>query len=222
PVGLTPWAVQPRMWTFLRGQLGVGKVVNRRVKYADGMTLTLVPATLADREEVWRWMTTPGIVERMMGPPLFPDVEPPDWDEFKEDWVPHFWTHDVPEQGRCFILMDSEHGQLGLFAHNDVILLGDGRRGCELDMWLRSPVYMGRGYGPRALELLCTLLARELGVAVAFLQPSARNPGAIRAYAKAGFTRFKGMPTDVYILFGVPPDYHDSVFMWRDITGLAS
>lgn len=175
----------------------------------------LAQPTLDDRAQVFDWMNAPGILEFMMGPPTFPDVEPPeDLDEFCEDWVDHYWTWAAPEKGRAFI-MRHDGEAVGFIAHNDVVTLEDGRRATELDMWMSGPRATGRGYAPMAVNQLCDRLVAELKVDVAFLQPSARNPRSIRAYEKCGFERIPGDAKSLAAAYGTSTDYFDSVFMAR-------
>jgi RimJ/RimL family protein N-acetyltransferase len=52
-----------------------------------------------------------------------------------------------------------------------------------------SEAWCSRGYGAAALDALCGYLHRRFAVREFPVQPSARNPRAIRAYEKAGFAR---------------------------------
>jgi len=180
--------------------------------------VSLIVPTLEDRRRVFAWMTTPGIVEHMMGAPLFPDTPPPDYEEFEEDWAPHYWTHSAPEKGRLF-LIQHEGEAVGMVAHNDVVTTSAGERASELDIWLRRPGDVGRGIGSAAVSAALDLLKRDLGVELAFLQPSGRNPRAIRAYEKAGFVRVPMGPDEAAEHFCTEADYEDAVFLSCALTG---
>jgi RimJ/RimL family protein N-acetyltransferase len=173
--------------------------------------IRLAVPTLADRAMVHGWLTAPGIVERMMGPPLFAEIPVPTLAEFEADWERHFWTHERPEAGRMF-LIETAGERVGAIAQNEFVTTAGGRRAAEIDIWLAGPDVLGRGYGPAALRELCRLLA-DGGVEEAFLQPSARNPAAIRAYAAAGFERSPLSARDAARHYRTVPDYSDSVFM---------
>lgn len=177
--------------------------------------LCLTIPTLADRAMVHGWMTTPGVVKRMMGPPLFPEIPVPTLAEFETDWERHFWTHDRPEAGRMF-LIEAAGNRVGAIAQNEFVTTTDGRRAAEIDIWLAGPEMLGRGFGRAALRTLCSLLA-DMGVDDAFLQPSARNPAAIRAYAAAGFARSPLAAAEAARRYRTIPDYRDSVFMVRTV-----
>ncbi len=161
-------------------------------------------------------MTSPGVVEQMMGPPTFPDQAVPTYEDFCEDWLAHYWTWETPERGRGFLVVEEDE-RVGFLAHNDVVRLDDGRRATELDTWLRGPDVIGRGLGPRAIDRLCLLLVRDLAVDVAFLQPSARNPRGIAAYEKARSRRVALDTTAAAAHYHTQPDYADSVFLARDL-----
>ena len=172
--------------------------------------------SLDDRPQVYRWMTSPGVVEQMLGPPTFPDQAVPTYEDFCEDWLAHYWTWETPERGRGFLVIEEDE-RVGFLAHNDVVRLDDGRRATELDTWLRGPDVIGRGLGPRAIDRLCLLLVRDLAVDVAFLQQSARNPRGIAAYEKARFRRVALDATAAAAHYHTQPDYADSVFLARDL-----
>jgi RimJ/RimL family protein N-acetyltransferase len=176
------------------------------------MAIVIEAATLADRRRVYDWMTSPGIVERMMGPPDFPDSEVPSYEEFVESWVEHYWTHVSGELGRLFLIV-SAGVKVGVIAHNDVVTTAAGDRASELDMWLRGPGHTGRGIGRAAIAALLPRLAQDAGVETAFLQPSARNTRAIRCYEKAGFSRVALGSEQAAAHFRTEPDYSDSVFL---------
>jgi len=149
-----------------------------------------------------------------MGPPTFPDAPVPTWEAFCDDYRMHFFDGSAPLLGRSFvILVDGE--PVGQVNYNDIEERG-GLRRTELDIWLRAERFCGHGYGSDALETLCTHLAREFGVRQFVVQPSARNPRAIRAYEKIGFVRQDLTPEQALAEWG-PRDYHDSVVMVKTL-----
>jgi RimJ/RimL family protein N-acetyltransferase len=92
----------------------------------------------------------------------------------------------------------------------------NGIKRVELDMWMRAEIYCGKGYGSDALNSLCDFLAKRLGVDQFMVQPSGRNPRAIRAYEKVGFVKLD-VPLDVAVKEWGPNDYYDSVHMVKTI-----
>jgi diamine N-acetyltransferase len=178
-----------------------------------GQLVTLRPATLANRRAVYEWAALSDATPAMMGPPLFPDNPVPTWEEFCEDHKPYFFDGSAPHLGRCFlIVVDGE--PVGQIYYNDIQVF-EGKKRTELDMWMRAERYCGRGYGSDALDTLCAYLAAEFGVQEFMVQPSARNPRAIRAYEKIGFQALPSPLGDGWAAW--PGDYHDSVFMVKAI-----
>ena len=178
--------------------------------------MMLLRPTLLLREAVYGWMTTPGIIEQMMGPPTYPENPVPSFAEFCADWTAPHWTHEAPELGRLF-LMAADGDLVGCIAQNAVVTAGDGRRAAELDLWLARPDLIGRGYGRQAISSICDLMRRDLGVVTAFLQPSARNVIALKAYASAGFGRSPMSAREAAAFFKTVPDYPDSVFFVKPL-----
>jgi RimJ/RimL family protein N-acetyltransferase len=78
---------------------------------------------------------------------------------------------------------------------------------------MRSLACCGHGYGSRAVSLLCALLEQQNAVREFVMQPSARNPRAIRAYQKAGFRPLDLPPLVAARRYRTQPDYQDSVFL---------
>jgi diamine N-acetyltransferase len=83
-------------------------------------------------------------------------------------------------------------------------------------MWMRAEKFCGKGYGSDALETLCSFLAQRFGVEQFMVQPSARNPRAMRAYEKAGFVKL-AVPLEEAVKEWGPNDYFDSVHMVKTI-----
>jgi diamine N-acetyltransferase len=146
----------------------------------------------------------------MMGPPLYPDEPIPSWEEFCDDYQPHFFDGSVPKLGRCFVISAGGE-EVGQVNYND-IEERQGKKRTELDIWLRSEKDCGQGFGSDALLALCRYLFQHLGVQEFMVQPSARNPRAIRAYEKAGFVILSLSIEEAQAQWG-PSDYYDSVYM---------
>jgi RimJ/RimL family protein N-acetyltransferase len=175
-----------------------------------GRHVTLRAAGPEDRRMILGWLYRSDVTPSMLGPPLYPERPVPSPGEGGGDYEPHFFDGSAPELGRCYLILVGGEpvGQVG---YNDIHEHG-GRRRTELDLWMRSESCCGRGHGPDALEALCGHLHDRLGVAEFMVQPSARNPRAIRAYEKVGFRRL-GLPIEVARALWGPNDNDDSVYM---------
>ena len=146
-----------------------------------GKRVRLQPATEDHRRMVYEWLAESDITRCMMGPPHFPDHPKPTWEEFRDGYEPYFFDDSEPELGRCFIIMVDDV-PVGTVSYNEI---DKEHRRTELDIWMSCEANCGQGYGTEALQLMYEYLFREYGVVDFWMQPSARNPRAIRAYQKA-------------------------------------
>ncbi len=126
-----------------------------------------------------------------------------------DDWKAHYFTDESPRLGRAFVI-ELDGRPIGVVAYNDI----DEQDRVELDIWMDSETHCGRGFGTDAIEALCSHLSTALGVKTFMVQPSARNPRAIRAYEKTGFVRTPTSPEEFQAQWG-RIDCHDSVLMIR-------
>ncbi|MEL6674532.1 MAG: GNAT family N-acetyltransferase [Bacteroidota bacterium] len=171
-----------------------------------GPRIELVPAQEADRAFVFQAMAQSDITCRMMGPPAFPEIPVPSWEEFQEDYEAYFFSDEKPLEGRCFIIW-WQNQPIGQINHNEIYTdIGQ----VELDIWLANSQFTGKGIGPEAVAVLCTYLTREFGCKRFIMAPSARNPEAVRAYEKAGFSPITYEPPHFI------PDYHDTVILLKE------
>lgn len=172
-----------------------------------GEKVNLRPAMPADRKVIYEWLAHSDITSLMLGSPLYPDVDVPTWDQFVNDYTDHFFDGSQPMKGRCFIIIagDTEVGQV---SYNDIFEDGS----TELDIWLRSSSYTGRGYGSDALQTLCAYLHQQYRCKRFYIAPSGRNTGALQVYYKAGFKQAGLIPS------WFVPDYDDTIVLAREIS----
>jgi RimJ/RimL family protein N-acetyltransferase len=179
-----------------------------------GERVVLQPATPEGERHILDWLLRSDVTPSLLGPPLFPERPLPSPDDPSERFDPHYLDGTAPHLGRCFlILVDGE--PVGQVTYND-IMEWDGRKRVELDIWMRSESCCGKGYGTDALDALCGHLHERFDVQEFMVQPSARNPRAIRAYEKVGFRRLD-LPLEAAGELWGPNDYFDSVYMVRTI-----
>jgi RimJ/RimL family protein N-acetyltransferase len=139
----------------------------------------LRPARGADRRRIYDWLARSDLTPVLLGG----DRAHLTWAAFCRDYRRHYFDGSRPLSGRCFVIQ-ADGADIGQVNYNDIDRRG---RSVELDIWLRSAWYCGRGYGTDALETLCEHLRRTFGVRRFLVNPSAPNGRAIRAYQKAGF-----------------------------------
>ena len=172
-----------------------------------GGNIHLIPAKLNNRRTIFNWMTESDIAPQMFGPPTFPEVAPPNWEEFLADYTNNYFTDDFPLQGRCFIIKKGKK-HIGQINYNPI---DTSQKLVELDVWMANNTYTRKGYGTEAIQLLGNYLQQQFDCELLFLQPSVRNPKAIKAYQKIGFIIQDEIPK------GMVADYFDSVFMIKRI-----
>jgi diamine N-acetyltransferase len=175
-----------------------------------GDRVVLVPAIAADQRQVYEWLACSDISSAMNGPPIYPDKPLPAWEEFCDADSHHYFDDSALELGRCYLILAHDEA-VGQVTYND-IHQKYGRTRTELDIWMRSEKDCGQGFGTDALLTLCRYLSRRFGVQEFMVQPSARNPRAVRAYQKIGF-RPLGISVEAARELWGPNDYADSVYM---------
>jgi diamine N-acetyltransferase len=181
-----------------------------------GKRVVLRPATIDDERQILEWLLRSDVTASMVGPPLFPERPVPSPDDSSQRLDPHYLDGTSPELGRCYLILVNGE-PVGQVTYNDIVER-DGRKQVELDIWMRSEAFCGKGYGTDALDAFCYHLHERFGVEEFMVQPSARNSRAIRAYAKGGFKRLKLPIEKARELWG-PNDYYDSVYMVRTLPG---
>jgi RimJ/RimL family protein N-acetyltransferase len=181
-----------------------------------GQRVVLRPATISEMRTIYDWFACSDITSSMVGPPRFPEKEIPTWDQFQSGYESelHYFDNSAPELGRCYMIL-SDDEPIGQVTYND-IEERCGQRRVELDIWMRSEADCGHGNGADALDTLCRYLSDRWEVREFMVQPSARNPRAIRTYEKLGFQRLGVSLDSARELWG-PSDYHDSVYMVKTL-----
>ena len=171
-----------------------------------GKQIALRPVAFKDRKMIFEWGHNSDIAH------LFhlADGETETFETWCEDWKDYYFTDDSPELGRLYLILHEEL-PVGVIAYNSFY----PKNRVELDIWMSCEANCGKGYGPDAIETLCDLLRTEYVVRTFMMQPSARNPRAIRAYEKAGFVRREATYEEIAAEWG-GVDQHDSVLMIRE------
>jgi RimJ/RimL family protein N-acetyltransferase len=156
-------------------------------------------------------MACSDLTSSMMGPPDFIEAPVPTWEEFCDDYLPHFFDGSQPGVGRSYII-EHEGRAVGHVSYSRMDELPGPC--AELDIWMRDSTCCGHGWGSVALDMLARQLHEVFGVRELVLRPSARNVRAIRSYEKAGFVRLD-LSQDEQAHRYNPGEYHDTVTMQR-------
>ena len=160
-----------------------------------GKSVDLALAKLDDRQRIYDWCFRSETTKAHFGPPTFPNLATPTFEEFYTEYADYFFTGDAPEKGLGFLIM--RHGEAVGFVSCCAFHLKPHKS--ELDIWLSSEASCGKGYGTDALVALSDYLARERGIREFIMRPSFKNPRAISSYKKAGFAESNAAPSD-YLL----------------------
>ncbi len=168
------------------------------------------PAIPDDARPVYEWLANSDLTPSMMGPPLFPEVSIPTWEQFCRDYKLHFFDGSKPAAGQSFIIEKKDEA-IGHINYDCTDLV---KSRTELDIWMRSLEYCGKGFGPDATETLVMYLHEKYAINEFILRPSERNKRAIRSYEKSGFVKLNISQDEQKRLYG-PGDYYDDVLMIR-------
>ena len=180
----------------------------------NGKKITLVPAQLSQREDVYNWC----FHSETSKAHVFADTHVPSYAEFCEDYADYYFDGSQLQNGRGFMIMlDGE--AIGFLSYAAFHLQPGW---VELDNWLAREAHCGKGYGSDALRTLGRYLADELSFTHAIIRPSHENPRAIAAYEKAGFVR-SDLPPESYLLPEYMEDYAggdygpggDALLVWQ-------
>lgn len=175
---------------------------------AESERISLRFAGEVDRHKIYEWLVHSDLTSSMMGPPDFQDHPIPTWEEFNQDYDHHFFDNTRPEMGRFFIIVAGGE-DVGVVSYSRMT---PEKQVVEMDIWLRSEEFCGRGIGSSALVELCEYLRSHYGLAEFLIRPSRRNQRAMAAYRKAGFKEVSMTPEQQAELYGAP-DYEDAVPM---------
>jgi diamine N-acetyltransferase len=149
------------------------------------MAISLRQARLDERAAVYQWLCCSTVTPLFMGPPDYPEVVIPAWEQFLKDFEDFYFAGGDIRRGAVFIVEKDGEG-IGCVCYSCFHLAP----GCaELDIWFKDVACCGKGDGPQALRLLVAFLRRNAGTRRFLIRPSERNARAIRAYEKAGFVR---------------------------------
>lgn len=166
-------------------------------------TLTLRPANLSEKKKVYVWLANSNLSVEMFGPPNFPDVPAPTWQEFYTDYQDYYFDGSKPWAGRCFIIL-YHNEEIGQISYNEI---DTNAKSTEIDIWLADRKFTNKGFGPEAIKLLCAYLKETFSCEKVYIGPSKRNKKALKAYKKAGFQEAEKLPNHFL------PDYHDTVLL---------
>ena len=157
----------------------------------NGNKINLVPATLNDRQRVYDWCFHSETTKSHSGPPDFPGVSIPNYEEFCNKYYPeYFFTGTIPVNGRGFIIRFNNES-VGFISYCSFHMK---KNKSELDIWINSEANCGKGFGTDAIITLTGYLNRILEINEFIIRPSIKNKRAFKSYKKAGFEESNESP----------------------------
>ena len=153
--------------------------------FINGKHIRLRPALAADKRRIYTALARSELTDGLLGRPSWNYTPLLTYEQFCADYQSYFFDNSHPELGRCFVI-EADGRPIGQVNYNEI---DSAKKRVELDIWMFAQAHCGRGYGTEALELLCTYLGSCCDINEIFLQPSASNQRAVRAYEKVGFKR---------------------------------
>ena len=147
-----------------------------------GNLVDLRTMTLRERPLFFRWATRSDATPYWYGE-LYGD-EVPSYVIFKLEWPNYYFDGSQPELGRCFMIL-REGRPIGQINYNKI---NNKDKSVELDILIAKQKDLGKGYGTDAIRTLTTYLFRAMDVRRCRIEVLAKNPRAVRAYEKAGFS----------------------------------
>jgi RimJ/RimL family protein N-acetyltransferase len=146
----------------------------------EGENILLKFAKESDRKVIYDMLVSPEIVSIM-----FDDVHPqPTFEEFDED--DHYYTGEANKNG-SYLLIEYENEVIGSISFANCY---DKHPFSELDIWLKSLKYTGKGIGTEAIESVVEFVNTHYQIDTFIIRPWIKNSNAIKAYKKAGFSEF--------------------------------
>lgn len=152
---------------------------------------------LEDRKKAYEWLHHSDFspfLNELLG---YSPETLPTFQEFKEDYEDFFFSDLSPEKGRAYIIIlkdNDEEKEVGFISYTGFGLI-EGT--AELDIWLKSLDYTGKGYGTSALKSLCSKLMKN-GFHTLIIRPCIKNIRAINSYKKVGFVESIFEPEKYY------------------------
>ena len=161
--------------------------MNRHV-YAQKNDLKLLYAEEADRRLIYDM----AFEEDAIWQAMIKKKEDFPWSVLGEE-EPHFFG---AAPGMSKYLLIEQAGQIiGTISHT----YNNGRiPNFELDTWLRSSKYAGKGLGSGAMKLLIDSLVKDYGIKTFIIRPWSKNPRAVKAYEKCGFVQTDSFDPKAY------------------------
>lgn len=154
-------------------------------------------ATLEDRRKAYEWLYFSDFSPFLNELQRYSSQNIPTLPEFEGDYQDFFFNELHPEKGRAYLIMLKENvnkEEIGFISYTSFGLMEDT---AELDIWLKSLEYTGKGYGTFALQILSQKLLKN-GFHTMIIRPCRKNIRAVKSYKKIGFEESVFKPENYY------------------------
>ncbi len=141
-------------------------------------------ANIKEKRKTYEWLSLSDTAQLHMGYPDYPEAPIPNWNEYNKDFEDFYFEESGREAGSVMIISKGIE-EIGCLCYACFHLTDNT---AELDIWLKSQLYCGKGYGPVALSQLVKYLSESHRIKRFIIRPSEKNKRAIRSYEKVGFT----------------------------------
>lgn len=158
--------------------------------------IELTEARMEDREKAYNWLFHSDFSDFLINLEGYTKDTIPPYEEFCNEYWDFFFDGTQPENGRCYKILSSANKEEIGFIYYTAFHTKEGI--AELDMWLKSLDYAGKGIGTEAINKMVNKLHKELGFDTFFMRPSRQNTRAVNAYTKAGFKETKLVADNYY------------------------
>ncbi|WP_110309724.1 GNAT family N-acetyltransferase [Dysgonomonas alginatilytica] len=149
--------------------------------------ITIRHAAIDEKRKTYEWLCLSDTAAMHMGKPDFPENPIPTWQEFQNDFEDFYYQQESLHLGSVMII-EKDGNEIGATCYACFHL---HHHMAELDIWLKSKAYCGKGYGTEALKELINYLNSSLDTTQFIIRPSEKNIGAIKSYQKAGFRKIE-------------------------------
>jgi len=124
---------------------------------------------------------------------MFDENHPaPTFEEFDES--DHYYTGHAHKDG-SYLLIVYENEVIGSISYACGY---EKRHYAEIDIWLGSLKYTGKGIGPRSIQMIMDFVHDTYAIKTFMIRPWIKNTNAIKAYKKCGFIEIENKALNEY------------------------
>ncbi len=156
----------------------------------------IVEATFDDRKKAYNWLFNSDFSDFLIKLEGYTRDTLPSYEDFTGEYWDFFFDGSQPENGRCYKIIDNQNNEEVGFIYYMSFHTKEGV--AEIDAWLKSLEYTGKGIGPSAINKLVEKLNKEMGFHTFFIRPAKENTRAVNSYKKAGFKETELIPEKYY------------------------